>query len=83
MASNKYMNCPFCGHEASGWVNRGRYGRFTYVECDLCGARSKAFKYCGDEGAEIDWNDISVEKARDAWNRRVNTEAGTNAGKKH
>jgi transcription elongation factor Elf1 len=83
MGSKKYTPCPFCGSESSCWVKGGRYGRFTYVECDLCGARTKTFKYCGDEHAEVDWNDISVKKAWDAWKRRVNTEAETNAGEKH
>lgn len=35
--------CPFCGaKDINVWCNSGRYGRFVYVECRVCGARTKS-----------------------------------------
>ena len=62
-------SCPFCGGHASLWYNTGKYGRFTYAECDVCGARSKAFQYYSDE-TEYNPTEIGAIRAADAWNRR-------------
>lgn len=41
MAKIKLKTCPFCGNDALLTYNTGKYGAFCYVECELCGARSK------------------------------------------
>lgn len=61
--------CPFYRGEADLWENYGKHGFFTYCECSVCSARSKAFslgRYLPD-----DWGDTTAAKrATDAWNRR-------------
>ena len=61
--------CPFCGEDASLWYKETNYGRIAYAECDLCGAKSKAFRYC-DRGAAFNLDDIGAIRARTSWNRR-------------
>ena len=64
------LDCPFCGtDDVSVWYKNVRFGRIVFVECDLCGAKSKAFMYYSKK-EEFDWNDTGVKKAIDAWNRR-------------
>lgn len=64
------LNCPFCGsNEVDLWYKGVRYGRITYAECALCGAKSKAFTYYSDE-PEFDENDRGALRAVAAWNRR-------------
>ena len=66
--------CPFCGSEdVSLWYKGVRYGRITYAECDVCGAKSKAFAYYSSED-EFDSDDPGAVKARFAWNRRAKNE---------
>lgn len=63
--------CPFCGSdEISAWYKGVRYGRIAYVECDVCGAKSKAFSYYSRD-EEFDEKDRGVIRAVDAWNRRA------------
>lgn len=64
------LNCPFCGSKATGWWKQVKFGRIAYIECDLCGAKSKAFTYYAT-GDDFDPLDIGYLRARDAWNRRA------------
>lgn len=69
--SDSLKPCPFCGHEEiSVYTQYGRYGYFAWVECDLCGARSKTLKSTN----RADSPEFSVSavacKLLDAWNRR-------------
>lgn len=67
---NELKNCPFCGsQEVSYWYKEVRFGRIAYIECDVCRAKSRAFRYLSQE-EELDVNDIGAMQARDAWNRR-------------
>lgn len=68
--AEKLKACPFCSGNASLWYNTGKYGRFTYAECDVCGARSKAFSYYS-EAVEFDCHELGAIRAADAWNRRA------------
>lgn len=67
---SELKKCPFCGGNASGWYKTVRFGRIAYVECDVCGAKSKAFTYYATVD-DFDENDMGVERATTAWNRRV------------
>lgn len=68
---DELKGCPFCGSdEVSLWYQGGRYGRYTFAECDVCGARSKTFRYY-DTGEDYCSDDPGAMKARAAWNRRV------------
>ena len=65
--------CPFCAGEASLWRNAGRYGLFGYVQCDVCGARSKSQKVepVGNfESEESFWNQAGFIAVSNAWNHR-------------
>lgn len=65
--------CPFCGEEADLWRNFGRYGYFVYVECSICSAKSKSYKFPGE--LTDDWETtIAARRATDAWNRRAGDE---------
>lgn len=82
--------CPFCGSDdVHLYVRRGtqKYPNFCYVECDLCGAKSKAFTYFfnqvtfdGSEEVALSFDDAGAKKAIDAWNRRT-SEGGTDHGR--
>lgn len=68
--------CPFCGDNAALYYSSGRYGCFCYVECDLCGAKSKAVSM-GTRNPDDDWAEsLPAFKAIDAWNRRVGEKDG-------
>ncbi len=61
--------CPFCGGEADIWENYGKHGYFTFCECSICSARSKAFSLGRD--LSEDWDTTTAaRRAIDAWNRR-------------
>lgn len=65
--------CPFCAGEASLWRNVGRYGLFGYVQCDVCGARTKPQKIehmREFESEESFWNQPGYKAAGNAWNTR-------------
>lgn len=65
--SNKVTKaCPFCGGAA--WVKVKSFDAFNtvaYVECELCGARTKVV----EEGPKVP-SYIAIEKARELWNQR-------------
>lgn len=64
--------CPFCGSDDIGaWVRwKDKHNRFVYLECNVCGAKTKARAYY-DTGDELNMDDIGVKSCIDAWNRRV------------
>ncbi len=62
--------CPFCGGLASIWTRGARFGVITFVQCDVCGAQTKAFPYYGEPGT-VDETDLGCQRAVDAWNRRA------------
>ena len=71
---DEMKNCPFCGDDSPTLCSKlGQYGKFGWVECELCGARTKAFqvhgseKSCGDEY----WKQKGFKRAIDLWNRRT------------
>ena len=70
----KIKACPFCGNpgdQVSLWVRGGyKHSKFCYVECDVCGAKTKAFTY-SSYSKEINFHDLGAERAYDAWNRRA------------
>ena len=66
--------CPFCGDEASKTWENGRYGPFGYIECDLCGARSKTQKLIRKSEYDTEeefWNQEAFGILVKRWNRRV------------
>ena len=67
--------CPFCGNdECAGWHKYAKYGWIYYIECEVCGARTKAFgqkdKQDPNDGSGV-WADPGYKAAKDAWNRRA------------
>lgn len=62
--------CPFCGGAASLWTRGARYGAITYVQCDVCGAQTKAFPYHGDAHF-VDEKQLGCQRALEAWDRRT------------
>ena len=72
--------CPFCGSDNSSIYGRVCTSKASYhstyaiywVECDICGARTKGFSESGAK--ELDWDSIAVSRARDAWERRPENE---------
>lgn len=62
--------CPFCGgkpfieEKSRGFVN-GEPTHVTYIRCSVCNARSPRFDLKDCE------NYVAVQKAADAWNKRV------------
>lgn len=61
--------CPFCGGEADLVRDYGRYGYFVYTECSVCGSRSRTFS--DGTNKRVDWDSMPVQRAQQAWNRRV------------
>lgn len=63
--------CPHCGGTARLKSNfsvvQSKY--FIWVSCDVCGARSRAYKEREDP-ATNDWETESCKNAVDAWNLR-------------
>ena len=72
MAEIKLKPCPFCNSESVYLMSQpGRYGRYAWVECDLCGARSKSFStkfYVPEDKLP---ETLAFERAKNAWNRRA------------
>ena len=65
-------SCPFCGGDAFAYTQGGRYGRFAWAECELCGARTKnvASEFAADDP---DFGNSSASRRiAAAWNRRCN-----------
>ena len=65
--------CPFCGQDAvrldRAYSNRSKK-YFTWIECDVCGARSKAVT-SNDDPESVGWDNMACRKAVSAWNVRV------------
>ena len=71
-------DCPFCGSsDIYIHVKPAIYDSITFVKCNLCGAQTRIFKY-QSECSEVDESDYGVISAKDAWNRRSNTERKDN-----
>ena len=65
--------CPFCGDDDPSVIRN--YARATrtfiyYVECELCGAKTKAFGSRDGFDTEPDWDSAPARRAVSAWNRR-------------
>ena len=68
------LRCPFCGDVASKISDSGRYGPFGYVECELCGARTKTRKIISRTKFDTDeefWDQDAFEAIVRSWNRRT------------
>ena len=65
--------CPFCGGSALPW-RKGYKGKMLYwVECDICGAKSKAHGIdCSECEGENKWDNVACYKAGLSWNHRRN-----------
>lgn len=73
----KLKNCPFCGRNDANYYTRQNINgsAFVWVECDTCGAKSRAFSYSGEvKMGVVDYGDYGVERSADAWNRRPTDE---------
>lgn len=61
--------CPFCGCHAASLTQRdARYGLIVYVECQICGARTKPVGTKEDSGD--DWDTPACYSAAKLWNTR-------------
>lgn len=68
----EFKNCPFCGSEdIVVKANYGRHGAFVHVACLFCGSQGKNFSNKRVWDSDDFWNDISVERAINAWNMRT------------
>lgn len=66
--------CPFCGDVGRRVFNNGQYGAFGYIECDLCGAKTKSVKLLPPKqfADEVSfWAQIAWAPTIRNWNRRV------------
>ena len=65
--------CPFCGSGEIYLRSSGtRYGVLAFVECGVCGAKTKAYKKGNvDPESEGFFTDSASILAKTAWNRRV------------
>ena len=69
------LSCPFCGSDdivMSRNYNPRYRAFFVWIECVVCGSRSRSFS-CTDDPANCDWNNLACHRAVASWNRRVNT----------
>lgn len=66
----KIKPCPFCGNDTATLIQQGtRYGYIVFVQCQICGAQTRAFgskKSC----IEVDWETDNCYSAVLAWNTR-------------
>ena len=71
--SDEIRPCPFCGGDSfTAWVRQGsKYTRLVYLECDLCGARTRARVYYSTRDDMVDFDDPGTKACIEAWNRRV------------
>lgn len=68
----KIKSCPFCGHNTGVLTSNYSFKSkkyFVWVECDICGARSKAAT-SEDAPADSGWSNAACHKAAVAWNAR-------------
>lgn len=69
----EFKACPFCGQDAAT-LYRNYSGRlrkyFVWVECDTCGARSKATAEDSDP-ADENWESAECRRVVGAWNMRA------------
>lgn len=68
----KVKSCPFCGSdEIMLKYNGSRHGRFYYMECDVCGGRTRGICVPTKELDGLDeWNNDAAAKVERLWNRR-------------
>lgn len=62
--------CPFCGGEAVAYTQGGRYGLFAWLECDFCGARTKAVASALPANDPDFFESSIMRRLSTAWNRR-------------
>lgn len=64
--------CPFCGNDdIIAWAKQGKYNGFCYLECDVCGAKTKAYEYLSSMSGGVNMDDSGIRRCVNAWNRRV------------
>lgn len=66
--------CPFCGDKnPRERANRGRYGWYAFVHCNVCGASGGSVKKQVQDDEDLAfWNDdFGVLNARYKWNKRA------------
>lgn len=66
--------CPFCGNNKAAMYRNYSSGYrkyFVWVECDVCGAKTKAAMSYSDPAGDDDWDNAACGKARAAWNLRA------------
>lgn len=69
----KLKVCPFCGQDTAVLYRNYSYRTktyFTWVECDACGARSKAATSNDDPAKDDAWDNSACRRASAAWNMR-------------
>lgn len=73
MANNEILKpCPFCGGKATVTVILTADKRnVAFVECNVCGATSKAYALGNEAKIDEIADDEGVESACFAWNRRA------------
>ena len=62
-------NCPHCGGESEVSWNFGKLGYFVWIECSMCGCRTKAYSY-GQCLPKDYRNTRGVERLANTWNKR-------------
>lgn len=60
------LPCPFCGGDADCIRQGSRYGGFYYVECTVCGAKTRNISAKYETGFDNQYSD----KAERCWNLR-------------
>ena len=78
-----FMNCPFCGADSKNVhlkMNTSKNGRFHYVECGICGGRTRGiclpWEFISE--SETDTERMNCEQSK-AVIRLWNTRSGVNA----
>lgn len=65
-------SCPFCGNNVGDLCSNYSYKvqkHFVWVECGVCGARSKAIS-SDDDPTVSEWQNKQCQKVISAWNMR-------------
>ena len=65
--------CPFCGDKAYRIYSVGQYGTFGYIECGLCGCKTRSVKVLAPSQfkTELDFYEQKAwEPVERNWNRR-------------